>query len=129
MVNKRAIDGYGNSAVQSELDYASPHRIVQMLMDGALSKIATAKGCIERADAVGKVRQISWGINIINGLRSSLDMQQGGDVSANLDALYEYMGNKLHEANLNNDIQYLDEVSLLLTEIKAGWDNIPSEFH
>jgi len=129
MVNKKAIDGYGNSAVQSELDYASPHRIVQMLMDGALSKIATAKGCIERADAVGKVRQISWGINIINGLRSSLDMQQGGDVSANLDALYEYMGNKLHEANLNNDIQYLDEVSLLLTEIKAGWDNIPSEFH
>jgi len=129
MVNKRAIDGYGNSAVQSELDYASPHRIVQMLMDGALSKIATAKGCIERADTAGKVRQISWGINIINGLRSSLDPKKGGDISANLDALYEYMGNKLHEANLNNDIQCLDEVSLLLTEIKAGWDNIPSEFH
>ena len=129
MVNKRAIDGYGNSAVQSELDYASPHRIVQMLMDGALSKIATAKGCIERADTAGKVRQISWGINIINGLRSSLDPKKGGDISANLDALYEYMGNKLHEANLNNDIQSLDEVSSLLTEIKAGWDNIPSEFH
>ncbi len=92
MVNKKALEGYGRNAVESEVNFASPHRIIQMLMEGALGKIATAKGCIERGDSAEKVRQITWGMNIINGLRASLDHQQGGDIASNLDSLYEYMG-------------------------------------
>lgn len=129
MVNKQAINGYGRSAVESELDYASPHRIIQMLMDGALSKIAIAKGCIDRGDMAGKVRHTTWAVNIISGLRASLDEQQGGEIASNLDALYEYMCTKLHEATINNDVNLLDEVTSLLAEIKAGWDAIPPEFH
>ena len=129
MVNKKALEGYGRSAIESELDYASPHRIIQMLMDGALEKIATAKGCIQRGDNAGKIRQTSWAVNIISGLRASLDMSQEGDIAGNLDTLYEYMCTKLHEANMNNDLELLDEVAKLLAEVKAGWDGIPEEFH
>lgn len=129
MMNKKAIEGYGRGAVESEVNYASPYRIIQMLMDGALAKIAAAKGCIERNEIAEKSRQITWGMNIIQGLRSSLDAEQGGDIAANLDALYEYMGRRLLEANIKNDIAILDEVSVLMNEIKAGWDNIPSEYH
>jgi flagellar protein FliS len=129
MINKKALDGYGRGAVESEVNFASPHRIIQMLMEGALSKIATAKGCIARNDIAEKSRQITWGMNIIQGLRTSLDAQKGGDVAANLDSLYEYMGRRLLEANVTNDVAILDEVSSLLMEVKAGWDNIPSEFH
>mgnify|MGYP000395101820 FL=1 len=57
MVNKKAVEGYGHNAIQSELDYASPHRIIQMLMDGAISKISAAKGCLKRNDVQGKSRQ------------------------------------------------------------------------
>lgn len=129
MINKKALDGYGRNAVESEVDYASPHRIIQMLMEGALSKIATAKGCIERNDVAEKGRQITWAMNIIGGLRSSLDAEKGGEIAANLESLYEYMGRRLLEANMNNDAVALDEVSALLLEIKDGWDNIPAEFH
>lgn len=129
MVNKQALNGYGRGALESELDYASPHRIIQMLMDGALSKIAIAKGCVVRQDSAGKLRHITWAVNIISGLRASLDQQQGGEIAGNLDALYDYMCNKLHEANINNDVKLLEEVTSLLTEIKTGWDGIPSEFH
>jgi flagellar protein FliS len=129
MVNKKAIEGYGRGAVESEVDYASPHRIIQMLLDGALEKVATAKGCIERNDVVEKSRFITWGMNIIQGLRSSLDKDKGGDIAENLDSLYEYMGRRLLEANVNNDIAILDEVYGLLAEIKQGWDGIPPEFH
>lgn len=129
MINKKALEGYGRGAVESEVNFASPHRIIQMLMEGALSKIATAKGCIARNDIAEKSRQITWGMNIIQGLRTSLDAQKGGEVAANLDALYEYMGRRLLEANVNNDVAILDEVSSLLMEVKAGWDNIPSEYH
>jgi len=129
MINKKALDGYGRGAVASEVDFASPHRIIQMLMEGALSKIATAKGCIERNDLPEKGRQITWAMNIIGGLRSSLDGEKGGEIATNLDSLYEYMGRRLLDANLSNDVVILDEVSSLLLEIKEGWDNIPSEFH
>jgi len=128
MVNKKALEGYGRGAIESEVLSASPHRIIQMLLNGALEKIATAKGCIQRQDSVGKLRQISWAINIINGLRASLDAEKGGDISANLDSLYEYICNKLHEASMENNVQYLDEVTELLSEVKAGWDGIPPEF-
>jgi flagellar protein FliS len=129
MVNKKALESYGRSAVQSEVDFASPHRIIQMLMEGALSKIATAKGCITRGETAEKSRQITWSMNIIQGLRTSLDAEKGGDIAANLDSLYEYMGRRLLEANMNNDTAILDEVNTLLSEIKLGWDGIPAEFH
>jgi flagellar protein FliS len=129
MVNKKALESYGRSAVQSEVDFASPHRIIQMLMEGALSKIATAKGCIVRGETAEKSRQITWSMNIIQGLRTSLDAEKGGDIAANLDSLYEYMGRRLLEANMNNDTAILDEVNTLLSEIKLGWDGIPAEFH
>lgn len=129
MVNKKALDGYGRSAIATEVDFASPHRIIQMLVEGALAKIATAKGCVERGDVAEKSKQITWGMDIIQGLRSSLDAEKGGEIASNLDSLYEYMGRKLLEANVSNDTVILDEVSALLSEIKAGWDDIPKEFH
>jgi len=129
MVNKKALEGYGRGAVESEIDFASPHRIIQMLMEGALQKIATAKGCIERKEIAEKGRQITWGMSIIQGLKSSLDAEKGGEIAENLDSLYDYMGRKLLEANTKNDIAILDEVSALLSEVKAGWDEIPQEFH
>ena len=127
-MNKSALQGYGKGAVESEINYASPHRIIQMLMEGALSKLATAKGCITRNDITEKSNQITWAIKIINGLRSSLDMERGEDIATNLDSLYVYMEEKLLEAHVKNDIAILDEVINLLSEVKAGWDNIPQEF-
>lgn len=129
MINKKAIEGYGRNAVESEVNYASPYRIIQMLMEGALSKLATAKGCIARNDIAEKSRQITWGMNIIQGLRTSLGAEKGGEIAANLDALYEYMGRRLLEANVSNDPAIIDEVISLLQEVKAGWDSIPAEYH
>jgi flagellar protein FliS len=128
MINKKALEGYGRNAVESEVNYASPYRIIPMLMEGALTKLATAKGCIARNDIAEKSRQITWGMNIIQGLRTSLDAEKGGDIAVNLDSLYEYMGRRLLEANVNNDTAIIDEVITLLREIKAGWDAIPAEY-
>jgi flagellar protein FliS len=127
-MNRKAMEGYGKGAVESEVSYASPHRIIQMLMEGALAKVAAAKGAIQRGDIAEKSRQITWGMNIIQGLKMSLDPQKGGEIAANLDSLYEYMNRRLLQANMNSDLEILDEVTALLEEIKAGWDQIPAEF-
>ncbi|MCB1723071.1 MAG: flagellar export chaperone FliS [Chromatiaceae bacterium] len=116
---------YGKVAAESEVAYASPHRLVQMLMEGALDKVATAKGCIERGDLEGKSHQLTWAMSIINGLRSSLDMEAGGAIAVNLDDLYAYMTRRMIDASVGNDPDALAEVIDLMLEIKGAWDAMP----
>ena len=106
---------------------ASPHRLVQMLMEGALDKLATAKGCIERGDLEGKSRHVTWGISIVNGLRASLDLETGGSIAANLNDLYGYMTKRLFEATTSDDPEIVNEVISLLLEIKSAWDAMPED--
>jgi len=122
---KRALSQYGKVAAQSEGEFASPHRLVQMLMVGALDKMAAAKGCIQRNDLEGKSAQITWATSIINGLRASLDPERGGEIAANLDDLYSYMLQRLVDANVANDVAIMDEVIGLMLEIKGAWDAMP----
>jgi flagellar protein FliS len=106
---------------------ADPHQLVQMLLDGALGKIAVAKGLITRSDTAQKGEVIGQVISIVGGLRSSLDMTNGGEIAANLDSLYVYIERRLLESNLNNDVAILDEVASLLREVKTAWESIPQE--
>lgn len=120
-----ALNTYSEVAVQSNAAYASPHRLIQMLLEGALEKIAIAKGHMTRRQIAGKGQHIGWAISIIGGLRASLDMTAGGEIAQNLDALYDYMERRLLHANQENDANALDEVSGLLREVKSAWDAIP----
>lgn len=103
---------------------ASPHRLIQMLLDGAIARILTAKGHMKQNNLAKKGESISSAISIVDGLRNSLDMEKGGEISTNLDALYEYINTVLLKANMNNDINLLNEAGKLLSEIKLGWDAI-----
>jgi flagellar protein FliS len=124
---RSGIAQYGKVAAESEVAYASPHRLVQMLMEGALDKIATAKGCIERGDLEGKSHQLTWAMSIVNGLRTSLDMEAGGPIAANLDDLYSYMTRRMIDASVENDAGILAEVIDLMLEVKGAWDAMPED--
>ena len=122
--NINALKEYAKVNVQSGIESASPHRLIQMLIDGALAKISQAKGHL-KANAIDKKgNDISMAISIIGGLRDSLDHDKGGSIANNLEDLYEYMTYRLMEANLKNDLQLIDEVHGLLMEIKSAWDEL-----
>lgn len=103
---------------------ATPHRLIQMLMEGGLTRIAQARGAIERGWTAEKGELIGKAVGIVGGLRNGLDFEKGGELAQNLDRLYDYMIAKLTEANVHNDVARLDEVANLLREIKSGWDAI-----
>ncbi len=121
------INHYNQVNLDSGVTEASPHRLVQMLLEGALGNIAVVKGLIARNDIAGKGKVIGQVISIITGLRASLNKESGGEVAESLDSLYEYIEHQLLQANIKNDITILAEVSCLLNEVKAGWDAIPHE--
>jgi flagellar protein FliS len=121
---RNALDQYSQNAVQTGVESASPHRLIQMLLEGALGKIAAAKGYMERGEIRPKGEQVGSAISIIEGLKCSLDHEKGGDIARNLEDLYSYMERRLIEASRGNDVSLLDEVSDLLKQIKEAWDAI-----
>lgn len=124
MYASSALKQYQSVNTQARLVDASPHRLIQMLMEGGLSRIAQARGAMERGQTALKGELIGKSIGIIAGLRESLDHQQGGELAGNLDSLYEYMIARLTEANVSNEPELLEEVSVLLRNVKQGWDAI-----
>ncbi|OOZ37761.1 flagellar export chaperone FliS [Solemya velesiana gill symbiont] len=127
MNNKGSSASKYSEASGSEAHFATPHRLVRMLMEGVLDKIAVAKGAIERHDVELRQRNITWAVSIIDALRSSLDFEKGGEIAANLESLYSYSNHRLMEANISDDVTKLDEVTDLIRELKRGWDTIPDE--
>lgn len=115
---------YQSVSVQSEVMDASPHRLIQMLMEGGLARLAQARGAMERGDLSLKGDLLGKAIGIIGGLQDGLNKNAGGEIAENLDRLYDYMTTRLLEANLQNDTAIIEEVAGLLREIKSGWDAI-----
>lgn len=119
-----ALRQYQTVNTQSQVGDASPHRLIQLLMEGGMSRLAQARGAMQHGQVAIKGELIGKAIGIIGGLREGLDLQKGGEVAANLDRLYEYMVSRLVEANRSNDAAMLDEVAGLLRNVKSGWDAI-----
>ena len=103
---------------------ASPQQIVRLLLGGAIDKLSSAKGAIERKEFLNKQQDIRGARQIIDALKAALNMDEGGDISQNLDDLYDYMTRRLFEANSTDDTMALDEVCGLLAELKSGWDEV-----
>jgi len=119
----QGIKEYQSVGTQTSIVDADPHRLVQLLFEGATSRIASAKGHIERKEYDKKSNQINSAINIIGGLQESLNFD-AGELAYNLEKLYDYMIRRLFEANIRNSIEMLDEVNGLLMQIKSAWDEI-----
>lgn len=124
-VTHRAMNQYKQIGTQINADSADPHQLIVMLFDGALERIAIAKGAIFRQDIAEKGQKIGRAIAIIDGLRASLDKDNGGEIAENLDDLYDYMQRRLLDANINSDVEILDEVTGLIKDIREAWVAIP----
>lgn len=124
-VSSRAASAYRQVGVQSGLESASPHRLVQMLFDGLLQNLNTAIGALQRGDIEQKGQQIGRAVRILEeGLKGGLNREQGGELAANMGALYDYCVRRLTVANLRNDAQAVEEVLALMSPVAKSWQDI-----
>ena len=121
----KGINAYKKGNLKTDLAHADPHKITLMLMQGALDKMAYAKGAIERGEFAMKAEHLSRVTAIIMNLRDTLDMDVDSEVPQNLYALYDYMIDRVTDASVQNDLKILDEVISLLLPIKTAWAEIP----
>lgn len=119
------INAYRKGNLKQDIATADPHKLTLMLMQGALDRIAYAKGAMERREFEEKSQLISRVSAILMNLRDTLDLEVGGEMAENMYALYDFMIEKLNEAHVKNNLQMLDEVTNLLTPIRDAWVQIP----
>ncbi|WP_210449977.1 flagellar export chaperone FliS [Vibrio crassostreae] len=124
-----SLQAYKKVSVDSQLTAASPHKIVQMLMAGAIERLIQGKAAMQAGNIPVKGERLGKALDIIISLRSCLSMDDGGDIAKNLDQLYEFMITQISAANHKNDQQPIDDVIDIIREIKSAWDQIPNEYH
>ncbi|BCZ96945.1 TPA: flagellar export chaperone FliS [Legionella pneumophila] len=112
--------------LQTRIETASPHELIDLLIQGARSHIATAQGNIQRNQIKEKGEHIGKAISIIEGLKMSLNHDKGGEIAENLLQLYDYVQQILLKANLKNDEDLLAQSNMLLAEVHQAWQAINS---
>lgn len=122
---KNALNAYGQSSVELDVEHASPHKLICMLYEGAIKALFMARLHMQNREIGPKGVAISKAIAIIEeGLRTSLSADKNTEIAANLDALYDYMSRRLLQANFENDVAAVEEVQTLLSQLKESWESI-----
>lgn len=118
-------NAYAKVGLETGVIAASPHKLIVMLFEGAITAINNGMTHMKAGQFEEKGRAITKAILIVDeGMRASLDKKAGGEIAVNLDALYGYIIQCLLRANLRNDQAQLEEAHKLLSDLKSAWDDI-----
>ncbi len=106
---------------------ASPEKIIKLLYDGVIgnlerSRIGLSNPQTSRSAEVGVA--LGKALGIIGELRAALNHEVGGDISQNLDMLYEFSSEQISEANVTRTAEPIDNTLQVLRTLKEGWDGI-----
>jgi flagellar protein FliS len=116
---------YRRVGVETSVEDASPHKLVELLFDGYMEALTQARGHIQQGQIELKGRAISKAARIVEeGLKACLDLRRGGRLAADLDSLYAYLAVRLTLANVRNDQQMLDECEQLVEPLRQAWKAI-----
>jgi flagellar protein FliS len=120
-VSGRAASAYNRVGLETSVQGADPHELINLLFNGLLETLTVARGAMEREDIAAKGRAITKAVRLLDeGLKGGLS-PEGGELSVNLGNLYDYCILRLTQANIHNDVKALDEVRGLIEPIAESW--------
>jgi flagellar protein FliS len=122
----KAMESYGEGSRTSQAVVADNVELIQMLFDGLIDSLVTARGHIERGSIEEKNKSLMRAGRIVIGLQGALDLEKGGDLASNLYELYSYVTRRLIHVNARNDLEVLQEVYTLMNDIRQAWRDVPN---
>lgn len=121
----KAAESYGSVQLVTGVATADNVQLIQMLFEGLLESLASARGHIENGNIMAKSNALSRAGRIVVGLQGALDFERGGELAQNLHELYAYMTRRILHVNASNDLETLAEVSSLVRDISDAWQTLP----
>lgn len=106
---------------------ADPSKIVMMLYEGAIKNLHQAIEHFESKRNEFGSERIKKTLDIINYLSSALDHENGGEISVNLDRLYDFCRNTLSMANIYAETKSIRDVIRVLQPLLEAWQAISSQ--
>ena len=103
---------------------ASPMELVRMLYRFIIDNLGEASRCTITGDIEGRGKAVSKATEGFLELLTSLDHNQGGEVSRNLAELYGYMASRVLDGHVNQVSEPFQEVERLMSTLLAGWENL-----
>jgi flagellar protein FliS len=96
-------------------------QLVVMLYDGALRFLSEAKAAQAIGDMPRRAHALRRVAAIIAECHSTLDLERGGGLAAELDRLYSYISARLLDITVKKDATAIDEIHKLLTPLRNAW--------
>ncbi len=115
---------YRQTAVETRVHEADPHKLIELMLEGAIQRLRTAEACAASGDVPRKAKAASEAGAIVDSLSGCLDLTQGGEIAERLEALYDYASRRIVSANAANDAHGFGEVAALLDDVFAAWKQI-----
>lgn len=115
---------YRTTAVETRVHEADPHKLIELMFEGAIQRLRTAEVCTASGDIPRKAKAASEAGAIVDSLSGCLDLSQGGEIAERLAALYDYASRRIVTANSTNDAAGFGEVAALLDDVFSAWKAI-----
>ncbi|UTZ28399.1 flagellar export chaperone FliS [Vibrio campbellii] len=123
MLMDSGYDSYQQVDLDAQAASANPHQLVVMLIDGLLDEIERIRGHLAASRLEAKGVSINKCMNILIGLSSALDEENGGEIAENLRQLYDFCQVELYYTSVQNDATRLDNVERVMGNVREGWMN------
>jgi len=117
--NRSALQSYGQAAQMVPVGTQ-----IVMLYDGILKCLSDARSAIEENRIADRFNAIKKASDIVNGLNSGLDFENGGDIAPMLDQFYNYAFFRLQRACMESSVEIVDELTSNVTEMRNAWAGV-----
>ncbi len=109
---------------QIEITTASPEMLVVKMYEGAIRFARRAADHHRSGEIKARGQALSRALAIVSELEHALDFEQGGEVARNLQSLYQFVNQRLVDANLQGDPKPIEEAVAILDRLLGAWQEI-----
>ena len=124
MYRRSALSAYTNVDVQTKTSTEKPQELISLLFQKACVLMRQSQEQLKREDNQGFNDSTSHAMQIVLGLRGVLDLENGGELAAQLYETYTSIAAALFKARAELDASSIEKLYVALSELKEGWEMV-----
>ena len=124
MYRNSALESYSRVDIETKTSIDNPHHMISLLFEKGCMLLRQSTEQLKKHDSEGFFASTSHAMQIVIGLREILDIENGGDLAAQLYETYTAIGLSLSKARTDQDFESIEKLYTALNELREGWETI-----